>query len=99
MAIKKRSAIETLERVIEAEIDIVNKVIGFISALNEGGYFDHDSRGAIRDALYIFEKPWKWQNEMAEWECLGFPHAYNPVYLADLEIDTSESKILAYFSR
>ena len=71
----------------------------FISALNEGGYFAHDSRQAIRDAMYILEKPWKWQDEIAEWEVLGYPDAYNPDYVKDLNIDESDPTILSFFQR
>jgi hypothetical protein len=71
----------------------------FIAALNEGGYFAHDSRQAIRDAMYILEKPWKYQEEIAEWEVLGYPDAYNPDYVADLNIDVSDAQILSFFKR
>ncbi len=74
-------------------------VIAFVDALNHGLYFRGSREDAVRDALYILEKPWKWQEEMAEWEVLGFPGAYNPNFVEDLEIDISDAKILSFFNR
>jgi hypothetical protein len=80
-------------------VDLHDTLIAFIKALTNGGYFAHDSRQAIRDVMYILEKPWKWQEEMAEWEVLGCPDAYNPDYISDLKIDISKAKVLSFFSR
>ena len=80
-------------------VDFHDTLIAFVKALTEGGFFSHDSREAVRDAMYIFEKPWKYQAEMAEWEVLGYPDSYNPDYTGDLEIDISDAQILSFFSR
>lgn len=74
-------------------------LLAFVNALNHGGYFRGDCSEGVRDAMYILEKPWKWQDELAEWEVLGFPGAYNPHYVEDLEIDISDAKILSFFNR
>ena len=80
-------------------MDFQKTLQAFISALNDGGYFKGNSTDGVRDALYILEKPWKWQEEMAEWEVLGYPHEYNPDYTSDLEIDISDAQILSFFNR
>ena len=80
-------------------MDFQKTLEAFINALNNGGYFRGSREDAVRDALYILEKPWKWQEELAEWEVLGYPHEYNPDYIKDLEIDLSDAQILSFFRR
>jgi hypothetical protein len=87
------------ESAVKEIVDFNSILERFIAALNEGGYFVHDSRQAIRDAMYILEKPWKYQDEMAKWEALGYPDQYNPDYIGDLEIDISDAQILSFFKR
>ena len=87
------------ESVVKEIVDLHDTLIAFVKARTEGGFFSHDSREAVRDAMYIFEKPWKYQAEMAEWEVLGYPDSYNPDYTGDLEIDISDAQILSFFSR
>ena len=86
-------------KLVKELMDFQQTLEGFIRALNEGGYFRGNSTDGVRDALYILEKPWKWQIEMAEWEVLGHPDSYNPDYVEDLEIDISDAQILSFFSR
>ena len=86
-------------KVVREIVDLHDTLIAFIKALTEGGYFVHDHRQAIRDAMYILEKPWKYQDEMAKWEALGYPDQYNPDYIGDLEIDISDAQILSFFKR
>jgi hypothetical protein len=86
-------------KVVKEILDFHNTLISFISALSEGGFFPNDKRQAVSDAMYILEKPWKWQTELAEWEVLGYPDSYNPNYVEDLELDISDAKILSFFSR
>jgi hypothetical protein len=86
-------------KVVKEILDFQQTLEAFISALNNGGYFRGNSTDGVRDALYILEKPWKWQTELAEWEVLGYPHEYNPDYAEDLEIDISDAQILSFFNR
>jgi hypothetical protein len=96
---EKMTEKKALEQVVGNIVEFQSILERFITALNEGGYFVHDSREAVRDVLYLMEKPWKYKFEMAEWEILGYPEAFNPNHTADLEIDTTGAKILSYFSR
>jgi hypothetical protein len=87
------------EKVVRDIVEFQSILERFIAALNKGRYFAHDSQQAVSDVLYLMEKPWKYKFEMAEWEVLGYPDAYNPDYVSDLEIDTTDAKIFSYFSR
>lgn len=55
----------------------------FAKALNESGYWGSDARQAVDDVLYLFEKPWKYEEEFEEWKSLGRPDTYNPMYGKD----------------
>ncbi len=44
------------------------ELVQFASVLEEAGAFSN-----AREAIYFFEKPWKWANEWQVWVNLGRP--------------------------
>ena len=90
---------EALKNILSENQDFESKIRDFISALNNAGYFQwNDGKQAVWDALYILEKPWKWQGEIEAWESLGRPDHYHPEHTAnEMVSDSINDSIIAFF--